>query len=85
MGKIDGKDRDFLNLLVKGLKDTGGKAASAGGISFDSDLSARLREAYDTISKLEHRNRNLFSHLEALKQTYEFFEIVNDLRALQSH
>lgn len=84
MGKIDDKDKDFLNLLVKGLKDTAGKPSAAGGISFDSDLSARLREAYDTIAKLEHRNRSLFSHLEALKQTYEFFEVVNDLRALQN-
>jgi hypothetical protein len=78
MGKIDEKDRDFLNLLVKGLKDTGGRSATAGGISFDSDLSAKLKEAYDTIGKLENRNRLLFSHLEALKQTFEFFEVFND-------
>ena len=82
MGKIDDKDRDFLNLLVRGLKDTGGRSAAAGGITYDSDLSARLKEAYETISKLEHKNRNLFQHLEALKETYEFFEVANDLRAL---
>ena len=85
MGKIDDKDRKFLDLLVRGLKDTGGKPSQQGGIAFDEDLSARLREAYETISKLKKKNGDLFHHLQALQQTYEFFEIVNDLRALQFH
>ena len=82
MGKIDDKDRDFLDVLLKGLKGTAGKSNAMGGITYDGDLAHKLREAYDTISKMDKKNQMLFHHLETLKQTYEFFEMSNDMRVL---
>lgn len=82
MGKIQEQDRPFLDALVKGLKGTAGKPMSKGGITYDGELAGKLREAYDTIGKLEKRNHNLIEILESLKGTYEFFEISTDMGVL---
>lgn len=82
MGKIHEKDREFFDVLMKGLKSTGGKPATGGGIAYDRDLADKLRDAYDTIAKLEGRNHSLIEILKNLKSTYEFFEISNDMGVL---
>lgn len=85
MGKFKDSDREFFDAMVRGLRDTGGKSASVGGISYDSELSSKLRDAYDTISRLEKRNHFLIEIIENLKSTYEFFEQTNDMRILHNN
>lgn len=82
MGRIRDNDKDFLETLIRGLKSTGGASTANGGLAYDGDLANKLRDAYDTISKLEKRNHGLIDIIENLKSTYEFFEISNDLRTL---
>ena len=67
---------------MKSLKNTGGKQTSSGGLSYDSELADKLRDAYDTITRLESKNHNLLEIIQTLKDTYEFFEITNDLGIL---
>ena len=67
---------------MKSLKNTGGKPTSSGGLSYDSELADKLRDAYDTITRLESKNHNLLEIIQTLKDTYEFFEITNDLGIL---
>lgn len=67
---------------MKSLKNTGGKPTSSGGLSYDSELADKLRDAYDTITRLEGKNHNLLEIIQTLKDTYEFFEITNDLGIL---
>lgn len=76
------QDREFLEMLVRGLKGTGGRPAANGGLAMDGELASKLRDAYDTIAKLERRNGNLIEVLQSLKSTYEFFEVTNDMDAL---
>lgn len=82
MGRMKEEDKDFLENLVNGLKQTGGKPLDAGGLTMDGELAQKLRDAYDTISKLERKNLSLIDIIESLKSTYEFFEICNDMRVL---
>lgn len=82
MGKIDNKDKDFFNILVRGLKSSGMKQSNLE--SFDGDLLTKLQDAYDTISKLEHKNQSLMRHLIMLKSTYEFFDYSNDHRVMNN-
>jgi hypothetical protein len=82
MGKMRQQDREFLEVLVRGLKGTGGRPAINGGLAMDGELASKLRDAYDTIAKLERRNGNLIEVLQSLKSTYEFFEVSNDMDSL---
>ncbi len=82
MGKIRENDREFLETLIKGLKGTAGKPMASGGLTFDGELASKLRDAYETIAKLEKRNHGLIEIIENLKSTYEFFEVSNDLRTM---
>ncbi len=82
MGKIHEQDRQFFEVLMKSLKQTGGKPTSSGGLTYDSDLADKLRDAYDTIARLEGKNHNLLEAIQNLKDTYEFFEITNDMGIL---
>jgi hypothetical protein len=82
MGKMRQQDREFLEVLVRGLKGTGGRPAITGGLAMDGELASKLRDAYDTIAKLERRNGNLIEVLQSLKSTYEFFEVSNDMDSL---
>lgn len=87
LGKLDSKDKDLFSVLVKGLKGSAAGAPRQGGAEggfLDADLADRLRDTYDTISKLEHRNQLLLRHLEAMKSTYEFFDYSNDQNVLQN-
>ena len=86
LGKLDTKDKDLFTVLVKGLKGSAAGAMRQGGAEggfLDADLADRLRDAYETISKLEHKNQLLLRHLEAMKATYEFFDYSNDQNVLQ--
>lgn len=82
MGKIHEQDRQFFEVLMKSLKNTGGKPTSSGGLSYDSDLADKLRDAYETIARLEGKNHNLIEIIQNLKDTYEFFEVTNDMGVL---
>lgn len=82
MGKIHEHDRQFFEVLMKSLKNTGGRPATTGGLSYDSELADKLRDAYETITRLEGKNHNLLEIIQNLKDTYEFFEITNDLGIL---
>lgn len=83
MGKIDNNDKEFFNVLVRGLKTSGMKQSNIE--SFDGDLLAKLQDAYEKISKLEHKNQLLLRHLAMLKSTYEFFDYSNDMGVLNSN
>lgn len=82
MGRMKEEDREFFDALVQGLKQTGGKPRDSGGLASDPELASKLRDAYDTISKLERRNLSLADIIESLKSTYEFFEVCNDMKVL---
>lgn len=83
MGKIDDKDKELLDILMEGLKETAGEQPADMGMDFGSgNISSKLREAFDTISSLEKKNSMLVHHLQTLKSTYEFFEQSNDMRVL---
>lgn len=79
MGKLESTDRDFLDSLVRGLKSTGGRPESSGGLAMDDQLAVKLKDAYETISKLEVRTHHLIEIIISLRNTYEFFEIQNDI------
>jgi hypothetical protein len=85
MGKIHEQDRQFFEVLMMSLKSTGGKPSASGGLSYDSELADKLRDAYDTIARLEGKNHNLLEIIQNLKDTYEFFEISNDMGILYGH
>ena len=84
MGRLRESDKDFLDTLVRGLRSTGGRPADRGGIPLDNDLADKLRDAYDTIAKLERKNHFLLEILESMKMTYEFFESSNDQKVLMN-
>lgn len=84
IGRLRETDREFLDSLVRGLRITGGRTVDKGGVTLDSDLAAKLRDAYDTIAKLERKNHFLLEILESMKSTYEFFESSNDQKVLHN-
>lgn len=84
-GKLRDEDKDFLDTLIIGLRSTGGKPSDVGGIGYDPDLAAKLRDAYETISKLEKKNFYLLEMLEGMRNTYEFFESSTDQKVLSSN
>lgn len=70
--------------MIAGLRNTGGRPSDLGGVGYDADLAAKLRDAYETISKLEKKNFYLLEMLEGMRNTYEFFESATDQKVLSS-
>lgn len=83
-GRLREQDKEFLDTLIAGLRSTGGKPTDLGGIADDPELARKLRDAYETISKLEKKNFHLLEMLEGMKSTYEFFESATDQKVLGS-
>jgi thymidylate kinase len=52
-------------------------------LTIDDELQSKLREAYETIAKMERKNHFLVDVIESLKNTYEFFELTNDQKILE--
>lgn len=77
-------DRHFLDTLIAGLRNTGGKPQDIGGLGNDPELAQKLRDAYETISKLEKKNFYLVEIIEGMRNTYDFFESDADQKVLNS-
>lgn len=81
-GRLRDSDRSFLDSLIAGLRNTGGKPRDIGGLGDDPELAQKLRDAYETISKLEKKNFYLLEILEGMRNTYDFFESATDQKVL---
>lgn len=81
-GRLRDTDKNFFDALIAGLRSSSGKPQDIGGISDDPELAMKLRDAYETIAKLEKKNFYLLEMLEGMRNTYEFFESATDQKVL---
>ncbi len=96
MGRLRETDKEFLDALVKNIRSapagapttTSAKPGYGTGqtaedeLAGDPDLINKLRDAYDSIAKLERKNHFLLELLESMKNTFEFFEFCEDQKIL---
>lgn len=80
VGRIGEQDKSYLDSLVQGLRASSVREKLPAGSS--DDLAGQLKDAYDTIAKLERKNQFLIEILQSMKATYEFFEFSNDQKVL---
>jgi len=75
-GKLSSDDKNYLDTLVVNSRGTNVS------VQQDPDFTAKLREAYETISKLERKNLYFIDILKNMKTTYDFFEFSSDEKVL---